>query len=1078
MSFLASLWDSTKKDLNRAAPIVERINALEPEIQTLSDEALRAKTEEFRQRLAQARQEVISGERLQEGTEEYERRVDEVEEACLEEILPEAFAVVREAARRSIGMRPFDVQLIGGCVLHWGKIAEMKTGEGKTLVATMPLYLNALRGRGAHLVTHNDYLAMRDAEWMRPVYEFLGMTVGIIQHDIDFDSRKAAYRCDITYATNSEIGFDYLRDNTVDHIDWVVHREMFYAIVDEVDSLLVDEARTPLILAGAGTKPTDLYHKVDKAIRRLVKEIDYSVDEKSRTAALTDEGAQKMEAALGVGNLSDPENIEYFQHANAALRAHACYQRDVHYVVKDGQVIIVDEFTGRLMEGRRYAEGLHQAIEAKEGVKIERESVTTATITYQNLFRLYHKLAGMTGTAKTEEQEFIKVYGLPVTVVPTNRPMIRKDHSDIIYKTVEAKFHGIVAEILQLESLGRPVLVGTRSIEVSEHLSERLRPDKLQLFAQNLLLEDYLARRDSLAEKERIEFRRALSERLQQTRQEASRLEKAVERFETGKLRVVQPEENRRLELRLQKISQLAAELQDLTNKLGSSNGSISGKEIARMGEIVCYQRLEEILAGRIPALLRACGMEADPRASSNITRLAEIIGLGHDPGRLSDLLDKGIPHQVLNAKYHAQEGEIIAQAGRSGKVTIATNMAGRGVDILLGGNPEKLARDLLVEREIDPETAGEEDKARAKDEAERICAADKEKVLSLGGLHILGTERHESRRIDNQLRGRSGRQGDPGSSRFYISFEDELMRLFGPERFSFLLDRVPESEPIEARLTTKTIENAQKKVEAHNFDIRKHRLQYDEVMNRQREVIYAQRYKVLEGADMKEVILDHLKDLVSQRCAEHIPAEVPPIEWKLDTLYESLNEVFPLELYASPEDLEGKKRDELEEFLQSMILQAYADREAETGAEMMRELERMVTLRVINTRWTDHLAYIEYLEEGIHLQGYSGIDPLIIYRKETFQAWQSLLQAIREDIAHYMFRVQIAKQTEAKPARRPVHAAAPQASEPAAKGASRSAPASRSGRAGRAPKPKKVGRNAPCPCGSGRKYKHCCGMS
>ena len=1074
MSFLAGIWDATKKDLKRAEPVVVRINELEPEFRALSDEQLRAKTEEFRARLREAREQVVSRERLEEGSEEYQRRVDEVEEATLDELLPEAFAAVRESARRTIGLRPFDVQLIGGCVLDWGRIAEMKTGEGKTLVATMPLYLNALRGCGAHLVTHNDYLAKRDAQWMGPVFQFLGMTVGIIQHDLDFATRRAAYRCDITYGTNSEIGFDYLRDNTVDYIEHVVHRELFYAIVDEVDSLLVDEARTPLILAGEGTKPTELYQKVDRAIRRLVREVDYSVDEKSKNSSLTEEGLSKMETLLGIGDLSAPENIEYFQHTNAALRAHACYRRDVDYVVKDGQVIIVDEFTGRLMEGRRYSEGLHQAIEAKEGVKIERESVTTATITYQNLFRLYKKLGGMTGTAKTEEQEFLKVYGLPVSVIPTNRPMVRKDFSDVIYKTEEAKLHGLVSEILQLESLGRPTLVGTRSIEVSEELSERLRPDKLQLFAQLLLLEDQLYHQDSLTDRERVEFRRVLSERLSDLKKEQSRLERAVEKFETNLLRVVQPEENRRVELQLQRISKLAGEIEELVTKLNSSDGALSKREISRMAEIICYERLEEILPGRVSALLRGSGKESDPKTPTNVVRLAEIIGLGRNPGRLTELLEKGIPHQVLNAKHHEREGEIIAQAGRSGTVTIATNMAGRGVDILLGGNPQKLAQDLLVKWELDPETAGEEDKARARAEAERICAEDREKVVALGGLHIVGSERHESRRIDNQLRGRSGRQGDPGSSRFYVSFEDELMRLFGPERLSFILDRWAESEPIEARLTSKTIENAQKKVEAHNFEIRKHRLQYDEVMNRQREVIYAQRHRVLEGADIKEMILNHLREAVTQRCAEHAPTEVSPIQWDLKALYNSLNEIFPLEFYASPADLENKRRDDLEAFLQEKILQAYEAREAEIGSELMRQLERLVTLRVINTRWTDHLGYIEYLEEGIHLQGYSGIDPLIIYRKEAFQAWQQLLQAIREDIVKYMFWIQVSQMPQARPARQPAavgaKAGAAATSGRTAKQTSRATETARNSR--------KVGRNDPCPCGSGKKYKHCCGMS
>jgi preprotein translocase subunit SecA len=1060
MAFLSGLWDSTKKDLKRAIPLVAKVNALEPEITRLSDEQLSAKTAAFQERLARARREVIERERLVEGSEEYCCRINDVEEAELEQILPEAFAVVREAAKRTIGLRPFDTQLIGACVLHWGKIAEMKTGEGKTLVATLPLYLNALRGRGAHLVTHNDYLAKRDARWMGPVFEFLGMTVGIIQHDLHFFERKEAYNCDITYATNSEIGFDYLRDNTVDDIDYVVHRELFFAIVDEVDSLLVDEARTPLILAGEGGKPTELYGQVDRAIRRLSREVDYIVDEKSKNASLTEEGLKKMENLLGVGNLSDPEHLEYYQHTQAALRAHACYRRDVDYVVKEGGVLIVDEFTGRLMEGRRYSEGLHQAIEAKEGVKIERESVTTATITYQNLYRLYHKLAGMTGTAKTEEQEFIKVYALPVTMVPTNRPMIRKDHSDIIYKTEEAKFHGIVGEILQLESLGRPVLVGTRSIEMSERVSERLRPDKLQLFAQLCLLESHLSKLPALPENASQAFHRHLEERLAEITREIRQLERAVEKFDISPTRLMQPEDQRRMELRLNKLSKLAGEIEEIAAQLEPTRGALSKRLLNRMTEIVCYQKIEEILPGRLPLLLRACSLEADPRAPRNIPLLAEFLGLGHEPGRLAELLDKGIPHQILNAKHHEKEAEIIAQAGRSGTVTIATNMAGRGVDILLGGNAQRLSEDLLVQWEINPETASEADRARAKAEAENLCQQDRDKVVALGGLHILGTERHESRRIDNQLRGRSGRQGDPGSSRFFVSFEDELMRLFGPERLSFVLDRWPEAEPIEAGLTTKAIENAQKKVEAHHFEIRKHRLQYDEVMNRQREVIYGQRHKILQGADMKEMILDHLRELVIQRANEYASPELPPHQWDLDKLYTLLNEVFPLENYASPKELADKRREELVAFLTEKILQAYQERETAIGDEMMRHLERLVALRVISTRWTDHLSYIDYLEEGIHLQGYSGIDPLIIYRKEAFQGWQSLLQAIREDIVQLMFRIQVGPAPEERPARRPTPLSGP-------RGGALTSPASA----------KKLGRNDPCPCGSGKKYKHCCGV-
>jgi preprotein translocase subunit SecA len=1079
MAFLASLFDATKKDLKRARPIVERINRLEPEMQVLTDAQLRAKTDEFRARIAAAR-ERLRAEWRGGDEEELRRLLDQAEEAVLDEVLPEAFALVREAAVRTVGMRHFDVQLIGGCVLHWGKIAEMRTGEGKTLVATLPLYLNALVGRGAHLVTHNDYLARRDREWMGPIYEFLGLTVGVIQHDQPAALRRQQYECDITHATNSEVGFDYLRDNTAPGPEYLVLRELYYAIVDEVDSLLVDEARVPLILAGPGTKPTQLYQQVDQVVRRLTPETDYAIDEKSKAATLTDDGLARCEAMLNVTNLSDPENLELYQHVNAALRARACYRRDVDYVVNDGQVIIIDEFTGRPMHGRRYSEGLHQAIEAKEGVKVERESQTVATITHQNLYRLYHKLAGMTGTAKTEEQEFIKVYGMPVVVIPTNKPMIRSDQSDVIYKTEEAKFRGILGEILHLESIGRPALVGTRSIEISERLSERLQPDRLQLFAQLTLLEDRLRDNATLTDPQRREFRRVVRELLDDTQQEARHLEEAVTKFDDSPQRLVRPEEERRTEYRLRKAQSRAEVLSQLAEKLGSSE-QMSGGEVGRMAELICYQKLEEVRLGRIPALLTACGLPSDPRDPANVRRLAELIGLGKDPGQLRELLDRGIPHQVLNAKYHEQEAQIIAQAGRFGTLTIATNMAGRGVDILLGGNPQRVAQELLGRNgSASPGSGGPADKkkeaadsddgeptpeqlAAAREEAGRICAQERQRVLQLGGLHILGTERHESRRIDNQLRGRAGRQGDPGSSRFYVSFEDELLRLFGPERLDWLLSRWSEAEPVEAKLTSRVIENAQRKVEAHNFEVRKHRLQYDDVMNLQREVIYRERRQVLEGQDMRGSILNHMDTLLRNRIREYANPDMHADDWNLDGLFHAVNEVFPVELYASPERLQGLRPEQLEALILDAARRAYEAREQEMGAETMRELERLVTLRVVDTKWIDHLEAMEYLEEGIGLRGYSGVDPIIIYRKEAYDYWQRLLASISEDIVKLMFRVELVR----REAPRRLPAAPPR---PVQAGEDAQPTTVRAGH--------KVGRNDPCPCGSGRKYKKCCGRS
>jgi preprotein translocase subunit SecA len=1109
MSVLSAIFDSTRRELRRARALAQEIVALAPQMEELTDEQVLAKTDEFRDRLAR-------GEALDDlmieafalvrevtwrilGDRQIRFRIYRDDKALPEEaILPLGEADRYEEGLREQGLRHdrerymahFEVQLVGAIMLHWGRIAEMRTGEGKTQVAVPALYLNALEGKGAHLLTHNDYLAQRDRDWMAPIYEALGLTVGVIQHDMMSDDRKDAYDCDVTYATNSEVGFDYLRDNTVDYADYLVLRDLHYAIVDEADSLLIDEARTPLILAGPGTKPTELYRRVDRVIPRLTGDTDYIVDEKAKVATLTEDGIRRLERELGVSNLSDPENLELFQHVNAALRAHSCYKRDVDYVVRDGKVIIVDEFTGRLMHGRRYSEGLHQAIEAKEKVQIERENVTTATITHQNFFRLYRKLAGMTGTAKTEEPEFIKVYGAPVAVIPTHRPMIRADNPDVIYKTQEAKYHGITAEIVQMQSLGRPTLVGTRSIEVSERVSERLKPERLQLLTQLFLLEDVLLETRELNDQQRRELARALRARLGEIEREVRHLEAAVAKFDHGPARIAQPEEQRRIEHRLTRMGRLGEEIQNLVGRLDGKEGVGQG-EIRRMAEIICYQALEEIPMGRTSALLRAFGRQPDVTMAPNARRLATLIGLDESRhAELSEVLDRGVPHRVLNAKYHEMEAHIIAQAGRPGALTIATNMAGRGVDILLGGNPQEMTDEVLRRGGIEPDQATDEQRESARREAEEICARDKERVLSLGGLHILGTERHESRRIDNQLRGRAGRQGDPGSSRFCVSFEDELMRLFGPERLDFFLSKWPENEPIEARLTSRMIENAQKKVEAHNFEIRKHRLQYDDVMNHQRALIYEQRKRVLLGEDLRESVISHMREFVAARVKEFASPEIHPDEWNLEALHQMLAEVYPIR--ATVDRLaELRHHDELVEFLQDDVVSAYEDRERQAGAEQMRELDRLVTLRVVSGRWIDHLAAMQDLEEGIGLRGYSGVDPLIIYRKESYDYWQNLLTTIREDIIRFLFRVQIQeRETEeqrrerlglaATPQGRPVEMddqdgmraeAAPAATAvkaPPSRELPRRRVAARSG--------KKVGRNDPCPCGSGKKYKKCCG--
>ncbi len=828
-----------EREIKRLQPMVETINQLEPQMKAMSDAQLRAQTIKFKEMLGQG--------------------------ATLDDLLPEAFATVREASLRTVQMRHFDVQLIGGMFLHKGRIAEMKTGEGKTLVATLPAYLNALTGKGVHIVTVNDYLARRDTEWMGKIYTFLGLSVGTILHGLNDGERRSAYGADITYGTNNEFGFDYLRDNMKFDVETIVQRELNYAIVDEVDSILVDEARTPLIISGPAEKSTHWYYQVNTIIPQLKLETHYVKDEKARAVTLTEEGVAAAERMLQVENLYDPRNIEVLHHVNQALKAHTLFQRDVDYIVKEGQVIIVDEFTGRLMPGRRYSDGLHQALEAKESVKIENENQTLATITFQNYFRMYEKLAGMTGTADTEAAEFKKIYNLDVNVIPTNMAMIRKDFADVIYKTRREKYEAVLDEIKELHEKGQPVLVGTISIDVSEQISEKLKK--------------------------------------------------------------------------------------------------------------------------------------------------------------------RGIKHTVLNAKNHEAEAEIIALAGQKGSVTISTNMAGRGTDIKLG-----------------------------------------EGVTELGGLHILGTERHESRRIDNQLRGRSGRQGDPGSSRFYLSLEDDLLRIFGGERIGRIMERLglQDGEPIEHNLISRAIESAQTKVEAHNFDIRKHLLEYDDVMNQQREVIYRQRRELLTEEDIRETITDMIGERADALAAQFADERALPEDWDLKGLSDAVFQQFSYRLKPFDADLlDGLTAEGLGQELYEQTLAVHQEREKLFGADTMRHLERVVMLQTVDNLWKDHLLSMDHLKEGIGLRGYAQQNPLLVYKKEGFEMFQDLIERIKTETLNILFRVQIAQPTSFQEMQRE------QEKDLVFSGGGDGTPAKK--------KPvrrddDKVGRNDPCPCGSGKKYKKCCG--
>jgi preprotein translocase subunit SecA len=983
-----------ERDVKKLQPNVAAINALEAEIRALSDEELKARFLALKEQVQAPLKDADPG----------EPTFRDLMQKAFEPVLVPAFALAREAGRRFLNMRHFDVQLIGGMVLHDGKIAEMKTGEGKTLVATLPAALNALAGRGVHIITVNDYLARRDAEWMSALYRGLGLSVGVIVHDLDDEQRRAAYGADITYGTNNEFGFDYLRDNMKYDLAQCVQRAHHFAIVDEVDSILIDEARTPLIISGPAEESTDKYYKIDKIIPKLIQDIDYTLDEKHRQATLTEEGVSKCERLLSLGNLYDPAHMEVIHHVYQALRAHALYRRDVDYVVKDGEVIIVDEFTGRQMPGRRWSDGLHQAVEAKENVKIERENQTLATITFQNYFRMYKKLSGMTGTAETEAAEFAKIYNLDVVVIPTNRALIRKEYPDVVYRTEKEKFHAVVNGIMQEDNSyangirhfherGQPVLVGTISIEKSEAIAD----------------------------------------------------------------------------------------------------------------------------------ILKAAG----------------------------------IPHQVLNAKQHERESRVVAQAGRKGAVTVATNMAGRGTDILLGGNPEQMTRDHFLKNKMampysaapavipadraSINAAGEIAQPIAPmvlfqhegkifqvpadhwkpvyEQFAQQCKAEHDEVVALGGLHILGTERHEARRIDNQLRGRAGRQGDPGSSRFFLSLEDDLMRIFGGERVKALMFRLGMTEgvPIESGLISRRIENAQKSVEAQNFDARKHLLEYDDVMNKQRETIYAIRRSALEGKDQRDYVLGIAEDVARELVNTYCPREQHPDQWNTTQFLAEVNSQFGVDAKASGADPGALSYEQLADAAAEAVVKRYEEKEKQFGADLMRWLERRIILDVVDSQWKDHLLSLDHLKEGIGLRGYAQKDPIVEFKKEAFVLFEDMMARIDNETIRYLYHIQV-QQAERPPDEMQTHPDAQQPRPPQGPrtGGAQAAVASAAARASQpapqrlpdvarqldrkqqrqqkdlqyqtgaaqaeAPKPvraaAKVGRNDPCPCGSGKKYKKCHGLN
>ena len=896
---LTSIFGSKHdRDVKRMLPLVAEINALEDEMARLSDLELQAKTVEFRERLKPLVDPVKEAETVNDLDAVKLARAELAD--ALDDLLPEAFAVCREAAKRVLKMRHYDVQLMGGIVLHRGRIAEMKTGEGKTLVATLAVYLNALTGLGVHVVTVNDYLARRDAEWMGGVYRFLGLSVGTIQNSMGDRERQEAYGADITYGTNNEFGFDYLRDNMKFDAASMVQRGHNYAIIDEVDSILIDEARTPLIISGPSEISVDKYYNVDRIIPKLIPETDFQIDEKQQTAVLTEEGVVHAEQLLGVENLYDPEMMETLHAVNQGLRAHTLFKRDVDYVVKDGEVLIVDEFTGRLMPGRRWSDGLHQAVEAKEGVKIAAENQTLATITFQNLFRMYAKLSGMTGTADTEAPEFHKIYGLEVNVIPTNKPMIRDDRADLIFKTEQDKFSAIVEDIARRHEEGQPSLVGTVSIEKSERLAAALKK--------------------------------------------------------------------------------------------------------------------------------------------------------------------KGIPHVVLNAKQHERESEIVAQAGRKSAVTIATNMAGRGTDIILGGNPEFTAQNRLKDVE-DPA-----ERKRIEEEVRESWKQDHQDVLDAGGLYIIGTERHESRRIDNQLRGRSGRQGDPGASRFYLSLEDDLMRIFIADKVAMMMDRfgMEDGVPIEHKMVSRSIERAQKQVEGRNFEMRKHLLEYDDVMNKQRTAIYSLRKDILHGREGRDYLLDAAEEIVDFLMDTHLPEqERRDAQWNLEELDVELFNYFALNLESIGVNPEETERDDVREAVWAAVKAKYEEKESVLGTETMGLHVRYLLLQVIDQQWKDHLLMLDHLKEGIGLRGYGQRDPLTEYKKESFELFRRMMERIQDRVVQFVWKAELTTEPDQ---RRRAPVAPRQNLSYSAPPKEAPAPVKRSG--------EKVGRNDPCPCGSGKKYKKCHGAA
>ncbi len=1116
MNFL-KLFSSNEREIKGFRRIVEKINALEPSMKSLSDEQLRAKTGDFKARYQAA---VASEQYSDEERQQASRDI-------LNTLLPEAFAVVREASVRTLGLRHFDVQLIGGMVLHQGRIAEMRTGEGKTLVATLPLYLNAITGRGAHLVTVNDYLSKRDARWNGPVFHLLGLTVGSIHgqsaetsetgrsfiYDPEYlpedpgeweklrpTSRQQAYACDITYGTNHEFGFDYLRDNMAFSAADLVQRELHYAIVDEVDSILIDEARTPLIISGSGNRSSDMYYKMDRVARRLVKDRDFTVDEKAKTAMLTEEGIAKVEEMTGCGNLSDPENLDVNQYINSAIKAHAVFRKDIDYVVKDGQVTIVDEFTGRLMFGRRWSDGLHQAVEAKEGVQVEEESQTLATITYQNYFRLYDKLAGMTGTAKTEEDEFRKIYALDVVEVPTNREIMRKDMADVVYKSEEAKFRGITIEVLKAHVREQPVLVGTRSIQVSERISERLLSDQLQLLGATILLRNRLEKANDMSAEEKREAHALIN----------GKFDAVVSEFvgdylpvkdQTGIVRGIwlkdidQAEDSDYLGMLVSRIARdqpkdifppeyaeecAAGRFKVFANHFNQSGGGfvMFGGHPAPGGKRGTSGRID---MPSLKKLARRLEFDLDMLSDENVAELAAALEISHSGvDKLKESLKEGVVHNILNAKYHEMEAEIISQAGRRGSVTIATNMAGRGVDIILGGTQltdeeeDEARRDLAEFDNSDLTWDFDFWKTSNPDKFEG-ASPEALDVVKRGGLYIIGSERHESRRIDNQLRGRAGRQGDPGFSKFFVSLEDELWRLFGDRSNSFLLAGWQEDQAIDAKILSKMIERAQKKVEMHHFDMRKHVLEYDDVMNVQRETIYGQRRKILEGVDLRPTVVGYLHQSMQDAINMFCPEGVHTDEWDIDGLFNYVNEILPLEVLIKPADLKGRKREDLEDILGEIVEKTYELKEQEVGPALMRDVERHIALDLINRKWIDHLDGMDYLREGIGLRGYAQRDPIVEYKKEAYDLFQEMLTSIQDEMVRIVYRVQ----TQEPPKRRRMTydnvvelagAEVPDMGE--------NPNASPMARPHAAPKDKaaqKVGRNDPCPCGSGKKFKKCC---